>query len=261
MNDLKIFETSDFGQIRVNQSENGDPWFCLADVCKALNLQVQATKSRLNERGVSSINTPTSNQFGAVVNQDLLFINEQNLYKAIFQSRKKEAEKFVDWVTGEVLPSIRKTGKYETRQAEQAQIDSRYLNQKMNVAKFAMDALNMSDASRLAIVRNVCEGFGIPLPDYAPAGGVLKSATELLHDFGIHISTRDFNSVLVETGILEINTRKKKDGTIKTFKSLTEDFGVKFGENLVCPNNPLEVMPKYYVGKFHELLILCRFVK
>lgn len=257
MNELKIFEKSDFGQIRVNQNEYGEPLFCLADVCKALNLQVQNTKSRLSEDGVCSINLIDS--MGRT--QTALFINEQNLYKAIFQSRKKEAEKFVDWVTGEVLPSIRKNGKYETRQAEQAQIDSRYLNQKMNVAKFAMDALNMSDASRLAIVRNVCEGFGIPLPDYAPAGGVLKSATELLHDFGIHISTRDFNSVLVETGILEINTRKKKDGTIKTFKSLTEDFGVKFGENLVCPNNPLEVMPKYYVGKFHELLILCRFVK
>ena len=109
MNELKIFEKSDFGQIRVNQNEYGEPLFCLADVCKALKLQVQATKSRLSEKGVSSINTLTN---GGV--QSLIFINEQNLYKAIFQSRKKEAEKFTDWVTGEVLPTIRKNGKFKS---------------------------------------------------------------------------------------------------------------------------------------------------
>lgn len=45
----------------------------------------------------------------------MLFIDEGNLYRAIFQSRKPEAERFMDWVTEEVLPAIRKTGSYQAK--------------------------------------------------------------------------------------------------------------------------------------------------
>lgn len=45
----------------------------------------------------------------------MLFVDESNLYRALFQSRKPEVERFTDWVTEEVLPSIRKTGRYENR--------------------------------------------------------------------------------------------------------------------------------------------------
>lgn len=44
--------------------------------------------------------------------QKMNFINESNLYKVIFQSRKPQAEQFTEWVTGEVLPAIRKKGSY-----------------------------------------------------------------------------------------------------------------------------------------------------
>ena len=46
----------------------------------------------------------------------MLFINEPNLYRCIFQSRKKEAELFQNWAVEEVLPSIRKHGVYATQQ-------------------------------------------------------------------------------------------------------------------------------------------------
>lgn len=47
------------------------------------------------------------------------FLTESGVYKLIFKSRKKEAEKFADWVADEVLPAIRKTGKYEMKSQEQ----------------------------------------------------------------------------------------------------------------------------------------------
>lgn len=62
--------------------------------------------------GWFTIPTPTYNQHGAMVEQQMTFITEPNLYKCIFQSRKKEAEAFQDWVCSEVLPSIRKNGGY-----------------------------------------------------------------------------------------------------------------------------------------------------
>lgn len=109
MNELKIFNNKEFGEIRI-AIINGEPWFCLADICRALELTNPAmVKTRLNEKGINSIDTLTKRG-----NQKLLYVNEANLYKTIFQSRKESAERFTDWVTSDVLPSIRKTGKYET---------------------------------------------------------------------------------------------------------------------------------------------------
>lgn len=108
MNELKIFNSEEFGDIRTVQLNN-EPMFCLSDVCKALGLtQPSKVKERLNEKGVSSIPTLTAGG-----EQKLLYINESNLYKTIFQSRKESAERFTDWVTSEVLPTIRKTGSYQ----------------------------------------------------------------------------------------------------------------------------------------------------
>ena len=107
MDNLQIFKNSEFGEIRT-VTVNDEPMFCLADICKALELtQPSKVKERLNEKGVRSI--PTLTKGGE---QKLLYINEPNLYKTIFQSSKESAERFTDWVTSEVLPSIRKTGSY-----------------------------------------------------------------------------------------------------------------------------------------------------
>ena len=107
MGDLKIFTNEEFGEIRTSVV-NSEPMFCLSDICKPLGLsQPSKVKERLNEKGVRTIPTLTSGG-----EQNLLYINEPNLYKVIFQSRKESAERFTDWVTSEVLPSIRKNGGY-----------------------------------------------------------------------------------------------------------------------------------------------------
>lgn len=113
MNEVRIFENAQFGQVRTAGTSD-EPLFCLADVCKVLELTVQNTKKRLNEKGVYSIYTPT--QGGE---QQLLFVNEQNLYKVIMRSDKPQAEPFQDWVCGEVLPSIRKSGGYIAAQPDE----------------------------------------------------------------------------------------------------------------------------------------------
>lgn len=108
MNELQIFENSEFGAVRT-VVVNNEPMFCLADVCKALELeQVSRVKARLKEDGVTT--SKVIDRLGR--EQDATFINEANLYKTIFQSRKENAEKFTDWVTSEVLTSIRKHGVY-----------------------------------------------------------------------------------------------------------------------------------------------------
>lgn len=107
MNELQIFNSPEFGDVRTVMVEN-EPMFCLSDVCRALEItNVGNVKQRLSEKGIRTMDTLTKGG-----NQKLLYINEANLYKTIFQSRKESAQRFTDWVTDEVLPSIRKNGGY-----------------------------------------------------------------------------------------------------------------------------------------------------
>lgn len=108
MNNLRVFENAEFGQVRTVTVDN-EPMFCLADVCKALDItHITDVKNRLKQDGVGS--SEVIDTLGR--KQTATFINEANLYKTIFQSRKPSAERFTDWVTSEVLPSIRKNGGY-----------------------------------------------------------------------------------------------------------------------------------------------------
>lgn len=105
--ELQIFSNSEFGEIRTITKDD-EPMFCLADVCKALEISnVGNVKQRLSEKGIHTADTLTKGGM-----QKMIFISEANLYKTIFQSRKESAERFTDWVTSEVLPTIRKTGSY-----------------------------------------------------------------------------------------------------------------------------------------------------
>ncbi len=107
MNNVTVFNNLEFGTVRTTIIKN-EPWFMLNDICGILEIRnPRQAKNRLASKGVITTDTITN---GGV--QQATFINESNLYKLIFQSRKLQAEKFSDWVTGEVLPTLRKTGTY-----------------------------------------------------------------------------------------------------------------------------------------------------
>lgn len=115
---LQVFNSEEFGNVRT-VIVNNDPMFCLIDVCRALKIgNVSQLKTRLNKGGV--IINEVIDSLGR--KQKATFINESNLYKTIFQSRKANAEKFTDWVTSEVLPSIRKTGNYNMNMTDEEKI-------------------------------------------------------------------------------------------------------------------------------------------
>ena len=111
MDEIKIFQNEQFGQIRIVVNENNEPLFCLADVCNVLGLRQGDVRQRLEEGVVSTQPLETS---GGV--QQANFVTEDGLYDAILDSRKPEAKKFRKWVTSEVLPSIRTHGGYITAQ-------------------------------------------------------------------------------------------------------------------------------------------------
>ena len=135
MNELQIFNNEEFGEIRTITKDN-EPMFCLADVCKALEISnVGNVKQRLSEKGIHTADTPTKGGL-----QKMIFINEANLYKTIFQSRKDSAERFTEWVTSEVLPSIRKNGGYIAGQETLS--DEELLSKALMVAQRKIDEKN-----------------------------------------------------------------------------------------------------------------------
>ena len=88
---------------------DNNPYFSNADVCKILDINNPSqVLKRLKQDGV--ITNEVIDGLGR--KQDMKFVSESNLYKLIFQSKKKEAEAFTDWVTSDVLPAIRKHGLY-----------------------------------------------------------------------------------------------------------------------------------------------------
>ena len=120
---------------------SGEPYFCLADVCKILDISnSRDTKERLNQKGVAITDSLSK---GGV--QRTTFINESNLYRVIFQSRKPEAEEFTEWVTSEVLPAIRKSGSYGAEQAVTQTLDK--LSDNLNtVAKILLNHIRDEQA-------------------------------------------------------------------------------------------------------------------
>ena len=116
MNELQVFNFNN-KQVRVEE-RNNETWFCLKDVCSILDIKNHKdVVSRLKKDGVDT--TDLIDRLGRT--QQVTIINESNLYKVIFQSRKEEAEEFTEYVTGTILPTIRKHGAYMTEQTlEQA---------------------------------------------------------------------------------------------------------------------------------------------
>lgn len=98
-------------EVRMVQ-KGGEPWFVLADLCRVLELSnpsMVAKKLEADERAKSDLGLQEKN---------VTLVNESGMYAVILRSDKPQAKPFRKWVTSEVLPSIRKTGKYETKQLD-----------------------------------------------------------------------------------------------------------------------------------------------
>ncbi|MCT8972146.1 BRO-N domain-containing protein [Microbaculum marinisediminis] len=107
---LQVFEYENLDEFRI-YDVNGEPWFVLIDVCRALDIKnSRDAASRLDddEKGVTQTAPPEGRK-------NVRIINESGLYSLILRSDKPEAKRFKKWITSEVLPSIRRTGGYQLR--------------------------------------------------------------------------------------------------------------------------------------------------
>lgn len=197
---ITIFNNPQFGDIRTAGTAD-KPLFCLADVCKALDLQPSAVMRRLDDGVISS--NPISDSLGR--QQVANFVNEDGLYDVILDSRKSEAKTFRKWITSDVLPSIRKTGSYS--------LPSGYLPDFSNPAEAArawadqyekvqIESKRALEAERQVLELSDAVATMKPKADYCDI--VLSSKetvtiTQVAQDFGM--SAKAFNVLLRNFGI------------------------------------------------------------
>ena len=143
-NQFQIFNHPQFGEVRTVIGNDGEPRFCLKDVCRALDIKQFRANERLGEDVIS--NHTLSTRGG---NQQFMFINEDGLYDVILDSRKIEAKRFRKWVTSEVLPSIRKNGAYLTEKTIE-----RALNEPDFLIELATNLKKEKQARKFAEERN-----------------------------------------------------------------------------------------------------------
>ena len=149
----------------------GEPWFCLIDVCAVLEIQNnrRVAAEMLDEKGVRKIYALT--QGGE---QQVIFVNEPNLYRVIFRSNKPEAKAFQDWVFNDVLPALGRQGRYETpgarpepflvmTQSECAAFFERCITRAIRAAIGAPRArrVKFSDAEKADMLRLREQGVGV----------------------------------------------------------------------------------------------------
>ena len=107
MKEIKVFENKEFGKVRTVMKD-GEPWFVLADVCRALEIRnSRMVAGRLDKDELMSVKLTSGGQ-----RREMTVINESGLYAVIIRSDKSQAQSFRKWLTSEVIPTIRRTGGY-----------------------------------------------------------------------------------------------------------------------------------------------------
>jgi len=178
---------------------NDEPWFVAKDICDILEIgDTHKAMDRLDDDERNSI--PITDSLGRL--QNTYVVNEAGLYNLILGSRKLEAKQFKRWVTHEVLPQIRQTGKYISPNAE--------LDYKRWKFDFTVNLLkdfgdSLSPETKATFLANITEElFGRPM---LPKPTVRKTitASELAERLGI--SVQKFGRLITKAGNIRNNPK------------------------------------------------------
>lgn len=195
MNETKIFKSSEFGTVRTDIDDDGNILFCGTDVARALGYSNIPDALKRHCRAIVKRDTPISGKIQAVN-----FIPESDVYRLVFSSKLPNAERFTDWVTEEILPTIRKHGAYMTPE----KIEEILLNPD-TIIKLATDL--KEERERTAILNAKIKAdkpyteFGAAIAANSDAI-LVRDFAKLLHNDGIKMGEKRLYKWLRENGFL-----------------------------------------------------------
>ena len=176
-NEIKVFENVDFGKVRIIEM-NGEPWFVGKDVATILGYTnpQKAIRDHVDEEDRTVNDSFTVNGTAPTL------INESGLYSLILSSKLPKAKEFKHWVTAEVLPSIRKTGKYSARKEPNESTQARLINAKVRFARELQRLANIETLSptyKQILIAQAAEALtGVPM-ELPRSEGKMYSAGEV----------------------------------------------------------------------------------
>ncbi len=183
-NQIQVFESVDFGKVRIVEM-NGEPWFVGKDVADILGYQ---NGSRDINRHVDEEDRVKTMVFDGNQMKETIVINESGLYSLILSSKLQKAKEFKHWVTAEVLPSIRKTGKYSARKEPSESTQARLINAKVRFARELQRLANIETLSptyKQILIAQAAEALtGVPM-ELPRSDGKMYSAGEVGKMIGV----------------------------------------------------------------------------
>ncbi|NWD74826.1 Rha family transcriptional regulator [Pseudomonas gingeri] len=241
----------DGAAIRVITDKLGDPWFVARDVADALGYSKPENAVARHCKAA----TTTPKQGGGF----MTIIPERDLYRLVMKSKLAAAEQFEEWVVGQVLPNIRKTGSFSAQGPNNSKIVG-----ELAILECFDRLLKPAPSSKMMMLAKIAANNGLDakfLPGYAvdaapdASGGSsmpTKAITALIKEHGIASTAPAFNRALADHGFLKPLQRKNSKQVMVDFWSVTEK-GLAFGKNLTSPQCPRETQPHWYVDRFIEL--------
>ena len=191
MNELKIFENEEFGQIRSIEID-GLPYFVGKDVAEILGYTnpQKAIRDHVDEED------KTLNESFTVNGTKGVLINESGLYSLILSSKLPTAKQFKRWVTSEVLPTIRKQGYYtadnnknDETKAKLLRAEAMVINAKNRAFNTIMKSIDNKQLSPIAVqvfgLKGLESVFGVEVGNLLPKTEKTYSATEVGNMLGI----------------------------------------------------------------------------
>lgn len=241
MNELQIFNNPEFGEIRTI-SENGAALFCGSDVARALGYTNPSKALTDHCKGDLTKRYPITDILGR--SQEAIFIPESDLYRLIFRSKLPSAERFTDWVTAEVLPSIRKNGGYiahqETLSPEELMAKALMVAQQTIADREARIQAQAAEISALTVDKQIMQPKAEYFDDLVDRN-LLTNFTEAAKQIGV--KRKALIGFMVDHGYLYRDKKgnllpyanKKSDGLFDVKQSTNQKTGWAGCQTLLTP--------------------------
>lgn len=241
MNELQIFNNPEFGEIRTI-NESGTVLFCGSDVARALGYTNTSKALTDHCKGDLTKRYPITDTLGR--SQEAIFIPESDLYRLIFRSKLPSAERFTDWVTAEVLPSIRKNGGYiaqqETLSPEELMAKAIMVAQQTIADREARIQAQAAEISALTVDKQIMQPKAEYFDDLVDRN-LLTNFTEAAKQIGI--KRKALIGFMVDHGYLYRDKKgnllpyanKKSDGLFDVKQSTNQKTGWAGCQTLLTP--------------------------
>ena len=189
---LQVFENKTFGKVRVIE-RNNEPWFVGKDVAEVLGYSNPSKAVIAHVKDCHKKQEMIAHsQNGNVVKTQTTLIDEAGLYSLVLRSKLPAAEDFQEWVVAEVIPSIRKTGKYiapkQQTAIQQQRVEAMLLNAKSRQSKLW---LTIAEKTDIPEYKHICQQkaaealSGVPLLPMEEAAEKTYSATDIGNMLGV----------------------------------------------------------------------------